>query len=67
VDFTPVAARNVEQETEFRETAVNCVKAINKFEIPQFPASSDLQEVSFDLNMKRTVETQPQIDVAAHK
>jgi hypothetical protein len=67
VDFTPVAARNVEQETEFRETAVNCVKSVNKFEIPQFPASSDLQEVSFDLNMRRTVETQPQIDVAAHK
>jgi len=67
VEFTPVAERNVTAETEFRETAINCVKSINPFEIPEFPANSDLQQVSFDLNMKRTVETQPQIDVAAHK
>jgi len=67
IDFTAVAERNANAETEFRETAVRCVSSINKFEIPQFPAGSDLQEVTFDLDMKRLVDGPSGISVATQK
>jgi hypothetical protein len=57
VDFTPAAdvSRDVATETAFREAAVKSVNLVNKFEIPEFPSLGDKQEVTFDVQMKRTV------------
>jgi hypothetical protein len=57
VDFVPAAdvSRNVAAETAFREAALKSVNLMNKFEIPEFPTLGDKQEVTFDVQMKRTV------------
>ncbi len=58
VDFAPApyVSRDVPQETNFRETAVRCVNLVSKYEIPEFPKASTLKQVTFDVEMKRTVD-----------
>jgi hypothetical protein len=57
VDFTPAegVTRDVATETAFREAALHSVNLVNKFEIPEFPTLGNKQEVTFDVQMKRTV------------
>jgi hypothetical protein len=57
VAFTPAAdiARNVPQETAFRETAVKIVNQLGFFEVPDFPNPPTGQAV-FDIELKRTVD-----------
>lgn len=68
LDFYPAADmdRNVTAETAFRETAVRVVNSVNRFEIPELPPlSPDKKVVSFDVDLKRTVDGPAGIDVAS--
>ena len=58
VDFTPAAdvPRNVEIETVFREAALKSANDVSMFEIPEFPAGSTLERVTFDVQMRHTVD-----------
>ncbi len=58
VDFAPApyVSRDIPLETNFRETAVRCVNLVSKYEIPEFPKASTLKQVTFDVEMKRTVD-----------
>ncbi|MBZ0187720.1 MAG: hypothetical protein K8F91_15855 [Candidatus Obscuribacterales bacterium] len=58
LDFMPAegAQRDVKAETEFRESAIRSVNLISRFEIPEFPPDSKLEHVSFEVDMKRTVD-----------
>jgi hypothetical protein len=40
------------------------VQLVKQYEIPKFPANADLPRVTFDLEMKRNVESKPGFDVA---
>lgn len=68
-DFSPAdgAERNIASETLFREAAINAVNLVQQYEIPKFPANADLPRVTFDLVMKRNVETPAGFDVAGVK
>lgn len=65
-DFQPAdsVARNVDAETSFKQNALNAVQLVKQYEIPKFPANADLPRVTFDLEMKRNVESKPGFDVA---
>ncbi|MCC6978139.1 MAG: hypothetical protein IT343_07445 [Candidatus Melainabacteria bacterium] len=65
-DFQPAdsVARNVDSETYFKQNALNAVQLVKQYEIPKFPANADLPRVTFDLEMKRNVESKPGFDVA---
>ncbi|MBC7997924.1 MAG: hypothetical protein IAF58_08270 [Leptolyngbya sp.] len=65
-EFTPADGvdRNVASETMFRESALNAVNLVQQYEIPKFPANADLPRVTFDLVMKRNVDTPAGFDVA---
>jgi len=67
IDFfpAPYAERNVASETAFREAALGAVNLVGKFEIPEFPQTPDLQAVTFDVEMKRTVDGAVGFDIAA--
>jgi hypothetical protein len=58
VDFAAAAdvPRNVETETVFREAALKSANDVSMFEIPEFPAGSTLDKVTFDVQMRHTVE-----------
>ncbi len=65
-DFQPAdsVARNVDAETNFKQCALNAVQLVKQYEIPKFPENADLPRVTFDLEMKRNVESRPGFDVA---
>lgn len=65
-DFVPAdnVARNVDSETNFKQCALNAVELVKQYEIPKFPENADLPRVTFDLEMKRNVESRPGFDVA---
>lgn len=65
-DFQPAdsVARNIDSETNFKQSALNAVQLVKQYEIPKFPENADLPRVTFDLEMKRNVESQPGFDVA---
>ncbi|HEY9785080.1 MAG TPA: hypothetical protein V6D17_06735 [Candidatus Obscuribacterales bacterium] len=65
VSFNPVPdiSRDVTAETNFRESAVKAVKLVNRWEIPEFPSYSDRQSVTFEVELKRTVDGPCGIDV----
>jgi len=45
-----------EQESAFRETAVSAINSLSRYEIPEFPADTNCNEVNFTIEMKRTVD-----------
>lgn len=65
-DFQPAdsVSRNVDAETDFKRSALNAVQLVKQYEIPKFPVNADLPRVTFDLEMKRNVESRPGFDVA---
>ena len=65
-DFQPAdnVSRNVDAETNFKQCALNAVQLVKQYEIPKFPENADLPRVTFDLEMKRNVESKPGFDVA---
>jgi len=65
VDFSPLneGERNVASEQAFREAAVKAVNDVNKFEIPELPPLSGSNQVTFDVQMKRTVDGPSGIDI----
>ncbi|MBX9947586.1 MAG: hypothetical protein K2Y39_00350 [Candidatus Obscuribacterales bacterium] len=65
-DFQPAdsVSRNVDAETNFKQCALNAVQLVKQYEIPKFPENADLPRVTFDLEMKRNVESRPGFDVA---
>ncbi len=65
-DFQPAdsVARNVDSETNFKQCALNAVQLVKQYEIPKFPENADLPRVTFDLEMKRNVESRAGFDVA---
>lgn len=65
-DFQPAdsVARNIDAETNFKQCALNAVQLVKQYEIPKFPENADLPRVTFDLEMKRNVESSPGFDVA---
>jgi hypothetical protein len=67
VDFTPAEGidRNVVAETSFREAAVRAVRDIRMFEIPELPPLAGHNEVTFDVEMRRTVDGPIGIDLAS--
>jgi hypothetical protein len=67
VGFTSVSGveRNAEAEKAFREAALRSVNDVSMFEIPEFPNKPARQEVTFDIQMKRTVEGGAGFDVSA--
>ncbi|HIA54750.1 MAG TPA: hypothetical protein EYN91_22145 [Candidatus Melainabacteria bacterium] len=67
-DFLPAdnVARNVDSETNFKQCALNAVELVKQYEIPRFPENADLPRVTFDLEMKRNVESRPGFDVAGN-
>lgn len=66
VDFTPAEDmdRNVVAETAFREAAVKAVNSVRTFEIPELPPMQGHNRVTFDVEMKRTIDGPIGIDVA---
>lgn len=66
VDFIPAADvdRNIDEETEFKISALHAVNRIGKHEIPAFPPLSDKGEVTFDVKLKRKVDGPIGIDVS---
>ena len=67
-DFQPAdsASRNVDAETNFKQSALNAVELVKQYEMPKFPENADLPRVTFDLEMKRNVESRPGFDVAGN-
>jgi hypothetical protein len=67
VDFSSAVGvdRNAEAEKVFREAALRAVNEVSMFEIPEFPNKPARQEVTFDVQMKRTVEGRAGFDVSA--
>ncbi|HNB21344.1 MAG TPA: hypothetical protein PKZ32_02945 [Candidatus Melainabacteria bacterium] len=67
-DFQPADSveRNVDAETNFKQCALNAVELVKQYEIPKFPENADLPRVTFDLEMKRNVESRPGFDVAGN-
>ncbi len=65
-DFQPADSveRDVDSETNFKRCALNAVQLVKQYEIPKFPENADLPRVTFDLEMKRNVESRPGFDVA---
>ncbi len=65
-DFKPAdsVGRDVDSETNFKQCALNAVQLVKQYEIPKFPENADLPRVTFDLEMKRNVESKPGFDVA---
>lgn len=65
IDFTPALGveRNVQAETAFREAAVRAVNQVYDYELPEFPSGTQEQSVTFDVQMKRTVDGQAGFDV----
>lgn len=65
-DFQPAdsVARNADSETNFKQSALNAVNLVKAYEIPKFPENADLPKVTFDLEMKRNVESKAGFDVA---
>ena len=59
-------ARNIDAETNFKQCALNAVQLVKQYEIPKFPENADLPRVTFDLEMKRNVESRPGFDVAGN-
>lgn len=58
VDFVPQLGvdRNADDEKVFREAALKAVKSVESYEIPTFPKGIDSPQVSFDVELKRTVD-----------
>jgi len=52
----PDLARDVTAETSFREAAVRAAKNVYGFEIPEFPPDAQQEQVTFDVQLKRTVD-----------
>jgi hypothetical protein len=61
----PDVERNGESEKAFREAALHSVRDVSMFEIPEFPANPPREEVTFDIQMKRTVDGSAGYDVSA--
>ncbi len=58
VDFAPAlyVERDIPAETAFREAAVRAVNNVQSYEIPRFPGDSKVQDITFDVLLKRTVD-----------
>lgn len=67
VDFVPVLGvdRDADNEKTFREAALKAVNGVASYEIPPFPKGEDSPQVSFDVEMKRTVEGDAGFDVSS--
>ena len=68
-DFTPApdVVRDIGKETAFREAAVRAVNLVSRFEIPEFPQGSDLKKITFDVELKRTIDgSTPFSSASAH-
>jgi hypothetical protein len=67
VDFVPVLGvdRNADNEKTFREAALKAVNSVESYEIPPFPKGVDSPQVSFDVEMKRTVEGDAGFDISS--
>ena len=76
LDFfpAPLAERNVDQETEFRISALKSVNRLEPYEIPSFPPHADKDseggnegpkdEVKFSVMLKRTVDGPIGVDLS---
>lgn len=66
VDFQPAkgAQRNGIYETVFREAALTAVKDVRTFEIPEFPPSPPREAVTFDVELKHTIDGPVGIDIS---
>lgn len=76
LDFfpAPLAERNVDQETEFRISALKSVNRLEPYEIPSFPPHADRDssggndgpkdEVKFSVMLKRTVDGPIGVDLS---
>ncbi|MBI1270864.1 hypothetical protein GC174_10575 [bacterium] len=69
LDFfpAPLAERNVDQETEFRISALKSVNRLEPYEIPSFPPNTDegpKDEVKFSVMLKRTVDGPIGVDLS---
>lgn len=67
VDFVPVLGvdRNADNEKAFKEAALKAVNSVESYEIPPFPKGVDSPQVSFDVDMKRSVEGDSGFDVSS--
>lgn len=52
----PGIERNVTRETAFRESAVRTIDALTSADVPAFPSLSAWQQVTFAVELKRTVD-----------
>ncbi|HMX45378.1 MAG TPA: hypothetical protein PKC93_05465, partial [Candidatus Obscuribacter sp.] len=58
VDFIPAedVRRDVQVETNFRQTALKAANSVQTYDIPGFPPGSNNKSVSFDIELKRTAD-----------
>jgi hypothetical protein len=67
VEFVPAAdvQSDLSTETAFRQAAIDAIHLVSSFEIPEFPTERDA--ITFNLELKRTVDGPVGIDVASVK
>lgn len=69
VDFIPAfdVQRDINEETDFRVSALRAVRSVKRSEIPAFPPLADEDRVTFDVVLKRKVDGPIGIDVSKLK
>lgn len=58
IDFIPAEGvpRNVKVETKFRESALAAANKVEAYTVPQFPTGGTSKPITFDIDMRRTVD-----------
>jgi hypothetical protein len=47
---------DVNYDSAFREAVVHAINSVTKFEVPDFPADANCGEVTFEMDMKRSID-----------
>src|SRR5262249_31163290 len=66
IAFEPAdsAERNATAESAFRDQALTAVRDVRTFEIPEFPSFAQQDQVTFEVELKRTIDGPIGIDIS---